>query len=105
MPQGIFAGRGEGGNGLVKNVTARQIAAIGAAPDANGLFAPAASVSKITADLIGYETTRDNVFQSSDGGSSSPENVQPIDGFIIANAVSDIMTVNNGRTADFTFIG
>ena len=105
VAQGIFAGRGEGGNGLVKNVTARQIAAIGAAPDANGLFAPAASVSKINADLIGFESNRDNVFESSDGGSTSPANARPIDGFIIANVVSEINTVNNGRTADFTFIG
>lgn len=107
IPQGVFAGRGEGGNGSVKTVTARQIAAIGAAPDVNGLFAVASIVSGIHADLIGFDemTGTTDTFDSSAAGHVSPSTAVPIDGFILAAAVSDVVTKDDIRTAGYTFLG
>jgi hypothetical protein len=105
VPQGIFAGRGDAGSGTVENINARQIAAIGAGPNANGVFGLAALVSNVNADLIGFEVIRDNAFQSTAGGGASPAAAQPVDGFILAAAIEEINTVNNARTALFTFLG
>jgi hypothetical protein len=73
----------------VTNITARQIAAIAAAADVNGLFGVASVVSKIHADLIGYDVDRDGVFDST--GTGSPSQDRPIDGFVLAA----IAQVNN----------
>lgn len=107
VPQGIFAGRGEGGNGSVSKVVARQIAAVGAAPDGNNLFGVASSVSNLQADLIGYDTAPgpQETFDSTAGGHVSPRTAVPIDGFILAAAVSAINTSDNARTAEYTFLG
>jgi hypothetical protein len=106
IPQGIFAGRGvDGGvSGSVIDVVARQIAAIGASANAHGIFGVAHAVDDVTADLIGYEVVRNNHFSSTVPG-KSPAKAQPIDGFILAASVSDIMTDDNARTAKFTFKG
>jgi hypothetical protein len=107
IPQGVFAGRGAVGgiSGSVLDVVAVQIAAIGAAENAHGIFAPAHSVDDITADLIGYQVKpRDGKFVSTVPG-DSPAKAQPIDGFILANSVSDITTENKALTARFTFKG
>src|SRR6266853_4998790 len=70
IPQGLFAGRGgvggvlSGINGGVTNVTARQIAAIAAAVDANGLFAAASKIATVKAALIGFDLDMDGVFDS-----------------------------------------
>lgn len=111
VPQGIFAGQGGSGadNGSVQKVSARQIAAIGASVQANGTFAAAKLVSGIKADLIGYQLIRaadgtdDGQFHSQGGIGVSPSTAVPIDGFILASAVSDITTLNDGLTANFTF--
>lgn len=113
IPQGIFAGQGAGGaaNGNVENIVARQIAAIGATVQANGTFAAANTVDNVTSDLIGYHSydaanaagASSGPFQSSDGKSTSPSKDVPIDGFILASTVTNINTVNNGRTAAYTF--
>jgi hypothetical protein len=95
LPQGVFSGRGgigSAGNGTagsVTSITARQIAAIAAAADGNGLFGVASLVSKISADLIGYDVDRDGVFDST--GAGSPSQDRPIDGFVLAA----IAQVNN----------
>ena len=106
VPQGIFAGQGADGaaNGSVLNVVARQIAAIGATVQANGHFAVASAVNGVTADLVGYQVNRGlTTFQSTDGSSTSPSTAVPIDGFILAAAVSGINTEDNNRTGLFTF--
>ena len=107
VAQGIFAGRGFDGaaNGSVHNVVARQIAAIGAVVNEQGLFGVAAAVTKVNADLIGYEVTRDNTFQSTAAGGVSPASAVPVDGFILAASVSGITTIDETRTASFTFNG
>jgi hypothetical protein len=106
VPQGVFAGRGGAGGvaGSVIDVVANEIAAIGAAENANGVFAPAHKVDDITADLIGYEVVRDNHFSSTKPG-KSPGHAEPIDGFILAKIVADIDTENKHRTTTFTFHG
>jgi hypothetical protein len=94
-PQGIFAGRGGAGstaalgglNGSVINISARQIAAIGANPDASGLFAPANRVQMVRADVIGFDVAGDGLFNDSLGGAQSPSLVKPTDGFVIAKAI------------------
>lgn len=108
IPQGVFAGRGEGGNGSVTNVTARQIAAIGAAPDVDGLFAVASLVSGIRADLIGYDASSGpvGVFDSTAGSRVSPSAAVPVDGFILATAVRDLSAgPATHPTAEYTFLG
>ena len=107
VAQGIYAGRGADGaaNGSVHNVVARQIAAIGAVVNEQGLFGVAAAVTKVSADLIGYEVTRDNIFESTVPGGVSPSTAVPVDGFILAASVSGITTVDEARTGAFTFNG
>jgi hypothetical protein len=106
VPQGVFAGRGGVGGvaGSVIDVVANEIAAIGAAANAQGIFATAHTVDGITADLIGYEVVRNNHFNSTKPG-DSPAHAQPIDGFILAKTVVDITTDNKQRTNKFTFHG
>jgi hypothetical protein len=108
VAQGVFAGRAGIGvvaalNGAVASVTARQIAAIGASVDAAGLFGVASKVSGIKADLIGFEDTRDNIFESSGAPGTSPSAARPIDGFILASAISSVTTFNPARTTAFSF--
>lgn len=93
-PQGVFAGRGgsagnDGMNGRVANVTAQQIAAIGAAADADDRFHPASVVTGIRAQLIGYDIDRNGFYD-------------PGDGFILADRVGRIITDNPLRTDRFT---
>ncbi len=109
VPQGIFAGRGGNGaaNGVVNEVVARQIAAIAATVDAAGVFAPAATISNIDADLIGYDAGQDGTFTSSQPGVHTPVGVRPVDGFLLAGNYGTI-TVTNGdlaRTGLFEFKG
>ena len=95
-PQGVFSGRGGAGQtagalGSVTGVTARQIAAISAAYDfAAQDFGIASVVSGIRADIIGYDVNHDGTFNSAGGGSASPSGARPIDGFILAKAISAI---------------
>ena len=109
VPQGIFAGRGGAGgtNGSVLDVVARQIAAIGATVDANGLFAPAKQINNIKADLIGYDAGQDGVFTSTRAGGVTPATARPIDGFLLAGTIGTI-TITSGdatRTDRFEFQG
>jgi hypothetical protein len=102
IAQGVFAGRGglgqtSGVNGSVQNIQARQIAAIAAAVDINtGLFAVATKVSKITADLIGFDAAGDNTFDDINGGTSSPHLVVPADGFILATSIASVTVLRQG---------
>ncbi len=109
VPQGIFAGRGSDGasNGSVLDVVARQIAAIGATVDANGLFAPAKLVDNISADLIGYDAGQDGGFTSTQTGKVSPATARPVDGFLFADTIGTITITSgdNTRTPLFEFMG
>ncbi len=109
--QGLFSGRGGTGttagiNGAVADVTARGIAAIAAAPSAitsTGtpiLFAAASSVTKVTARIIGYDIGVVGAFDSTGvpGPGNSPTVSQPIDGFILAQALVKV----TGNLAAFT---
>lgn len=112
VAQGLFAGRGGVGSsglnagiaGAVSTVLARQISAIAATVDANGLFGLASLVTGVKADLIGFEVNRDNAYENVSGiNNNSPSGTRPVDGFILAQAVSLINTLNPARTAAFTF--
>jgi hypothetical protein len=88
MAQGIFSGRAGSGAtagiaGSVKTVQAEAIAAIGAAVDSSGLFGLAELVSGVKASFIGYDADGDNAFDSGNPGTSAP-----VDGFILAKALS-----------------
>ena len=86
-------------------VVARQIAAIAATVDSNGLFGAASKVSGITADVIGFETNRDGFYENTTGiNQTSPSAAKAIDGFILASAISGVNTQNNTRTAQFEFV-
>jgi hypothetical protein len=109
IAQGVFSGRGGTGisaalngiNGSVTGVTARQIAAIAAAMDANtGLFAAASKVSNITSDLIGFDLDRDQTYDNASGNSAPPDQVAPIDGFIFSS--TKLVNVT-GQRAGFVF--
>jgi hypothetical protein len=105
VAQGLFAGRGgegqiDGLHGAISNISARQIAAIAAAPDANGLFARVSKLTQVTADVIGYDLDQDGIFDTSGAAGASPETTRPVDGFILAAAMK---TVNQTRAA-FTFV-
>lgn len=105
IPQGIFVGRGGVGSsatlagkaGSVSNVTARQIAAIAALSATPGLFVPAEKVSNVKADLIGYDTATIGVF---DGAAGAPQTGVPIDGFILAKAISQVTGTHLGFVFD-----
>lgn len=100
-PQGIFAGHGGAGvtagvNGSVTSVVARQIAAIAARGTSSGTYAPAAKVSKVVADLIGYDQDGDGVY---DGLTANPGTGLPTDGFLFASSVTGV----TGSRPAFTF--
>jgi hypothetical protein len=106
-PQGLFSGRGGTGltaglNGAVSNVTARQIAAIAAAVDANGLFAAASKVSAVKAALIGFDLDLDTTFDSTVPGTSKPSLSKPIDGFVFAGSLSQVVGLPASPTFVFT---
>lgn len=100
-PQGIFAGHGGAGviagvNGSVSSVAARQIAAIAARGASSGTYAPATKVSKVVADLIGYDQDGDGVY---DGLTANPGTGLPTDGFLFASSISGV----TGNLPAFTF--
>ncbi len=104
IPQGLFSGRGgqgvlDGINGSVANVTARQIAAIAAAVDANGTFAAASKISTVKASLIGFDLDADGVFDSTVLG-AKPSASKPIDGFIFGSVITGVL----GLPASPTFV-
>ena len=93
LSQGVFSGHGgdgatsDGAAGSISAVSARQIAAIAAAVGAGGMFAPASKISKITADVIGYDSDGDGVFDNVTGSTDAPDQTQPIDGFVFATFI------------------
>jgi hypothetical protein len=99
-PQGLFVGRGGSGvtagvNGSVTGVVARQIAAI-AANASGGVFAAATKVSKVKADVIGYDVDLDGLF---DGATANPGTGVPVDGFLFAKTTTGV----TGSRPAFTF--
>jgi hypothetical protein len=111
VPQGVFAGRGgvgktDGVNGSVISISAAEIAAIGAAVDANGLFAAAAKVANITAENIGYDVNGDHQYTNAGGNDENPGEVVAIDGFIFSETVpTGVNTADNTQLQAFTFVG
>jgi len=105
-PQGVFSGRGgdgatDGVNGSISGVIARQIAAMGAAMDtATHLFAVASKISNVTAAVIGFDHDFDGVFDTQGAPGASPSSVVPVDGFILAAALSKV----TGARQAFTFL-
>lgn len=105
LPQGVFAGLGgtggtaDGDAGSIVNIVARQIAALGGPMLQDGTFAPASSISKVRADLIGFDVNHDGIFQ----GPLSPMEEVPVDGFLLARVINSIQTHNPVRTEAFTF--
>src|SRR5690606_15394234 len=104
IAQGIFSGRGgdgatDGVNGSISNIVARQIAAMAASVDANGLFAAASKISKVTAALIGFDADGDGAFDTEGTVGASPSGTVPVDGFILATALSQV----TGSRPAFTF--
>jgi hypothetical protein len=109
--QGLYSGRGgvgatNGVNGSIINVIARQIAAMSAAEDPNtGTFAAASKITNVEADLIGYDfyrgtgNAREGIFTDSNGGSSSPSSVTPLDGFILGTVITNV----TGEQPGFVF--
>jgi hypothetical protein len=96
IPQGLFSGRGgqgviDGINGSVTNVTARQIAAIAAKVDGNGLFAAASKISGVKASLIGFDVLENSVFDSTVPGTPNPGLSKPIDGFVFGTSISQVI--------------
>ncbi len=94
IPQGVFAGQGgqgvvDGANGSVTSVVARQIGAIAAYNSSTGAFSAAAKVVSVKAGLIGFDPDADGVFDST-VPSASPSAQTPIDGFILATAISQV---------------
>jgi hypothetical protein len=94
IPQGVFAGTGgqgvtDGANGSVSAINARQIAAIAAYNGSTNVFAAAAKVSVVKANVIGFDVNADGVFEST-VGSASPTAQTPIDGFILAAAIQQV---------------
>lgn len=98
IAQGLFSGRGgqgvlDGINGAVSNVTARQIAAIAAAVDSNGLFAAASKISTVKASLIGFDIDMDGIFDSTVPGTPNPGLSKPIDGFVWGTSVTAVIAM------------
>ncbi len=93
MAQGLFVGRaGTGATaglaGSVTTVQAEAISAIGAAVNSSGIFALAEKVANVKASFIGYDVNHDGLFDSGNPGAT-----QPVDGFILAKALS-LVVVN-----------
>ncbi len=103
--QGVFAGRGgdgvtDGINGSISNVVARQIAAMAAAMDySTGLFAAATKISNVTASLIGFDVNGNGIFDTEGAPGATPSGTVPVDGFILAAALSKV----SGSRPAFTF--
>lgn len=112
IPEGVFAGRGGAGTtagvpGSVISIQAAQIAAIGAAVDnASGLFAPAAKVANITAQVIGYDVNGNGHYDNVTGTNlANPSAAVAIDGFIFSEtAPAAVNTANNTLLKAFTFV-
>ena len=81
----------------VHDVVARQIAAIGAVVDENGMFGVAAAVNNVNADLIGYDDQPRRHFRFDTRPGVSPSTARPMDGFMLAASVSGITTVSDAR--------
>ena len=111
VPQGVFAGVGGTGpaagiNGSVTNITAAQIAAIGAAVNASGYFAAAAKVANITAESVAYDVNGNGVYENQTGfHRTAPNLAVPIDGFIFSETTpTGINTLDNTALTAFTFV-
>jgi hypothetical protein len=103
IAQGVFSGRGgdgsgtnDGVNGSISNITARQIAAMAAAPDlATGLFAVASKISNVKAALIGFDADGDGNCDDSTNTPivepNSPALTKPTDGFILAHVIANVI--------------
>ena len=113
VPQGVFAGRGveqgvaAGVAGSVTSISAAEIAAIGAAADANGLFAAANKVANITAQVIGYDKNGNGLYANVSGTNTTPPSqAVAIDGFIFSHTASvGVNTSENTVLKNFTFVG
>jgi len=95
--QGVFSGRGgdgslsDGVNGAITSIAARQVSALAAAPDlVTGLFAPASKVTGVTAAVVGYDINGDHIFATTGAAGTSPSAAKPIDGFILAGAITKV---------------
>jgi hypothetical protein len=105
VPEGVFAGRGGTGAtagiaGSVTSITAAQIAAIGAAANANGLFAAASKVANITAEAIGYDVNGNGLYDNATGTNrTAPDQAVAIDGFIFSvTAPTGVSALNKAFT-------
>ena len=101
LPQGLFAGAGGAGStasaaglaGSVSNVQARGIATIAALTSfgPGGFeFAAATKVSNVTAGIIAYDVDGNHVFDTESGPGIDPTAATPIDGFVLAKALSGV---------------
>jgi hypothetical protein len=86
--QGLFVGRAGAGQtaglaGSVTTVQAEAISAIGAAVNSSGVFALAEKVTGVKASFIGYDANGNGSFDSGNPGAT-----RPVDGFILAKALS-----------------
>ncbi len=103
--QGLYSGRGgdgatDGVNGSISNIVARQIAAMAAAVDPlSGLFAAATKISNVKSALIGFDADKDGLFDTTGAPGATPSATRPVDGFILATAISQV----TGTRAAFTF--
>jgi hypothetical protein len=95
IAQGLFSGRGgqgllDGISGAVTNVTARQIAAIAAAVDGNGLFAAASKISGVKTSLIGFDQDMSGTFDSTIPATPNPGLSKPVDGFVFGSIITQV---------------
>ncbi|HEX4084622.1 MAG TPA: VCBS repeat-containing protein [Chthoniobacteraceae bacterium] len=111
VPQGVFAGNGgagatAGAQGSVMSISAAQIAAIGAAMNADGTFGAAARIASITAQAIAYDQNGNGQYDNVTGTNrTAPDQAIPIDGFIFSEtAPTGINTLSNAQLAEFTFV-
>ncbi len=111
VPEGVFAGRGglgktNGQAGSVISINAAQIAAIGAAVNSQGLFAAAARVADITAEVIGYDVNGNGLYDNVTGtNKTSPADAVAIDGFVFSETTPIwVKTSNQTLLKAFTFV-
>ncbi len=104
--QGIFAGLGgdsvsgtDGLAGSIASIVARQIAALGGAELPGGTFGLATAIIGVKADVIGFDANGNGIFE----GPQSPTQQVPLDGFLLAKAITGVQTYNPVRTAAFSF--
>jgi hypothetical protein len=112
VPEGVFAGRGGTGGtsglaGSVANITAAQIAAIGAAVNSQGLFAAAEKIANITAEVIGYDVNGNGLYNNVTGtNKTAPSQAVAIDGFMFSETVATGVHVTDPTLLEaFTFVG